>query len=191
MHVSSLACNSNCHALQNQYTGAFHLAADDKNLGRILLWQKSKYIFETKINHLTCNKMFLEEEWFVLNNQKSQTNGCNFADDIFKCIFLNEKVWIPIKISLKFVPKGPINNIPAMVRVMAWRRPSDKSLSEPMMVSLPTHICVARPQWVNYTVMWHARDTTGNKNDFSIVCAGYKQRNCHSYKRNRTNTTRV
>ena len=32
---------------------------------------------------------------------------------------------------------------------MAWRRPDDKPLSEPMMVSLPTHICVTRPQWVN------------------------------------------
>ena len=32
---------------------------------------------------------------------------------------------------------------------MAWRRPGDKPLSEPMMVRLPTHICVARPQWVN------------------------------------------
>ena len=32
---------------------------------------------------------------------------------------------------------------------MAWRRPGDKPLSEPMMVSLSTHICVTRPQWVN------------------------------------------
>ena len=42
-----------------------------------------------------------------------------------------------------------INNIPALVQIMAWRRPGDKSISEPMMVSLPTHICVTRPQWVN------------------------------------------
>ena len=48
--------------------------------------------------------------------------------------------------SLKFVPKGPINNIPAMAQIMAWRRPGDKPLSEPMIVSLPTHVCVARPQ---------------------------------------------
>ena len=79
----------------------------------------------------------------------SRDNGHHFADDILKCIFLNENVWIPIKISLKFVPKGPINNIPAMVQIMAWRRSGDKPLSEPMVVSLPTHICVARPQWVN------------------------------------------
>ena len=48
-----------------------------------------------------------------------------------------------------FVPKGPINNIPALVQIMAWRQPGDKPLSEAMMVSLLTHICVTPPQWVN------------------------------------------
>ena len=43
----------------------------------------------------------------------------HFAVDVFKCNFLNENVWIPIKISLKVVPKGPINNIPALVKIMA------------------------------------------------------------------------
>ena len=75
-------------------------------------------------------------------------NEQHFADDIFKRIFFNENVWIAIRISLKFVPKGPINNIPALVQIMAWRRSGDKPLSEPMMVRLPTHICVTRPQWV-------------------------------------------
>ena len=55
------------------------------------------------------------------------------ADNIFKCIFLNEKTQISIKISLKFVLKGPINKIPAWVQIMAWRRPGDKPLSEPML----------------------------------------------------------
>ena len=55
------------------------------------------------------------------------------ADDIFNCIFLNEKVRILIKISLKFVPKGLINNIQALVQIMAWRRIGDKPLSEPML----------------------------------------------------------
>ena len=71
-----------------------------------------------------------------------------FPDDIFKWIFLNENVWILIKISLKFVPKDPINNIPALVQITAWRRRGDKPLSEPMMVNLLTHICVTRPQWL-------------------------------------------
>ena len=61
----------------------------------------------------------------------------------------NENAWVPIKISLKIVPRGPINNIPALVQIMAWRRPGDKPLSGPMMVRLPTHISVTRPQWVN------------------------------------------
>ena len=64
-------------------------------------------------------------------------------------IFVNENIWIPIKISLKFVPKGSINNIPALVQIMAWRCPGDMPLSEPMMVNLPTQICITRPQWVN------------------------------------------
>ena len=41
------------------------------------------------------------------------------------------------------------NNIPALVQIMAWRRPGDKPLSERMIVSLLTHICVTRPQWVD------------------------------------------
>ena len=66
----------------------------------------------------------------------------------FQVHFLDENVLFTIKISLKFVPNGQINKIPAMVQIMAWRRPGDKPLSEPMVVSLPTHICVIRPQWV-------------------------------------------
>ena len=42
---------------------------------------------------------------------------------------------------------GPINDIPTLVQIMAWCRPGDKSLSEPMMVNLLSHICVIRPQW--------------------------------------------
>ena len=80
---------------------------------------------------------------------RPRQNGRHFPDDIFKWIFLNENVWILIKISLKFIPKGPINNIPALVQTMAWRRSGDKPLSQPMMVNLPTHICVTQPQWVN------------------------------------------
>ena len=79
-------------------------------------------------------------------------NGCHFADDSFKCIFLNANVWIWNKNSLKLVPKGPIDNILAWVQIMAWRRTGTKPLSEPMVVKLPTHICVTRPQWVNHVL---------------------------------------
>ena len=46
-----------------------------------------------------------------------------------------------------------IKNIPALVKIMAWRRPGGKPLFWPMLVSLLTHICVTRPQWVNAD-MW-------------------------------------
>ena len=72
-----------------------------------------------------------------------------FVDDIFKFIFFNENIWISLKTSLKFVPKVQNNNIPALVQIMAWCRPGNKPLSEPMMqtmmVSLLTHIWVTQP----------------------------------------------
>ena len=53
--------------------------------------------------------------------------------DIFKCIFLAENDTIPIQISLKFLPRSPIDNKPALVQVMAWRRIGDKPFRESMM----------------------------------------------------------
>ena len=58
----------------------------------------------------------------AFNTLRPRRNEQHFADEILKRIFFNENVWISIKISLKFVPKGPINNIPALVKIMAWRR---------------------------------------------------------------------
>ena len=54
-----------------------------------------------------------------IDTLRPRQNDSHFPDNIFKCIFLNEKVWIWIKISLKFVPKGPINNIQALIQIMA------------------------------------------------------------------------
>ena len=76
----------------------------------------------------------------AINTLRPRQNGRHFPDDIFKCIFLFENVWIWIKISLKFVPMVRINNIPALVQIMVWRRIGDKPSSEPMMVNLLTHI---------------------------------------------------
>ena len=94
-------------------------------------------------------------QWF--NTLRPRQHGRHFPDNIFRCIFLKENIWIVIKISLKFVPKDPIDNIPSLVQIMAWRRPGDKPLSEPMMVRLPMHICVVWPQWVNDWKQWSPR----------------------------------
>ena len=83
-----------------------------------------------------------------LNTLRMRQDGCHFPDNILKRIFLNENFKISIKTSLKFVPRGPINNIPSLVQIMAWHRPGNKPLSEPMMDSLLRNICITRPQWV-------------------------------------------
>ena len=95
-----------------------------------------------------------------VNSLRPRPNIRHFADDIFKCIFENEIEGISPRISLKFVPKVRINNIPALVHIMAWRRSGDEPLSEPVMVSLLTHICVTRPQWVKLVCNWEIIENT-------------------------------
>ena len=92
-----------------------------------------------------------------LNTLRRRQNGRHFPDNIFKCILLNENVWILPKTLLKFVPEVPINNIPAFVQIMVCRRPGNKPLSEPMMASLLMHICITRPQWVKIQAKFWTR----------------------------------
>ena len=68
-----------------------------------------------------------------INSSPPGQNGRPFTDDVFKCIFMNEKFCIWIQISLKFVPKGPIDKKSALDLVMAWHRTGDKPLPEPML----------------------------------------------------------
>ena len=108
---------------------------------------------KTWLEYWQCQSTsFMMTSWhgyaFRFTTLRPTRNEQHFADDIFKRIFFNENVWILIIISLKFVSNGPINIIPALRQIMAWRRPGDKPLYEPMMVNLLTHICVTRPQWV-------------------------------------------
>ena len=109
------------------------------------------FVFAVTLDHALSEWPWVRQH---INTVRPTQNGRHFADDTFKLLFLNENIGISIKISLKFLPKGPINNIPALVQVMAWRRPGDKPLTEPMVVGLLTHICVTRPQWV---ITWRHR----------------------------------
>ena len=109
---------------------------------RWIIWKHTS----AKLSHLSLGIVL---SWAMqLNTLRPRQDGRYFADDVLKCIFLNENMWISLKIPLKFAPKGPINNIPALVQITAWRRPGDKPLSKPKMDKIPTHICVTRPQWV-------------------------------------------
>ena len=74
----------------------------------------------------------VQDKWHVLmgfnqiiNTLRPRPNGHHVLDNIFECIFLNERVLNSIQVSLQYVPKGPNNNIPALVQIMAWRRPGD------------------------------------------------------------------
>ena len=119
-------------------------------------------LFRKSYRACHCNCVPCSLVGIRLNTLSPRQDGLHFPDGIFNCIFLNENFWISIKFSLKFVPNGPINNIPALVQIMAWRRPGDKPLSEPMMVSLSTHICVTQPQWGNLKTMndlWGKKST--------------------------------
>ena len=133
--LGNICWSSNCIMYENSMLLFHEIAFDQSNDKKH--YKKPAYL---------CHAFFEERE--TVNTLRPRQSGRHFADDIFNCILLNENVWIMIKISLKFVPKGPINNIPGLVQIMVWRRPGDKPLSEPITVSLPTYICVARPQWV-------------------------------------------
>ena len=122
-----------------------------------------------RLDLLACN----------LNTLRPRQDGRYFADDVLKCIFLNENMWISLKIPLKFVPRGPINNILALVQIMAWCRPGDKPLSEPMLAFVPTHIglCDTRPQWVNLNfgnlIIWHLCGNFDSRHQGVSPCLDY------------------
>ena len=117
----------------------------------------------------TSNKMVINQMHFgeikcmywrskCYQHIESETKWTPFSRRHFQMDFLEWKCMNFIKISLKFVPMGQINNIPALVHTMAWRHPGNMPLPEPMMVNLLTHICVTRPQWVKtalFQVMVH------------------------------------
>ena len=91
--------------------------------------------------------------WDNQPNSSPRVSGClgltHWGQDKMTAIFQTtvtnafscmKMYWFLIKISLNFIPKGPINNIPALA--------TSHYLNQ-IMVRLLTHICVTRPQWVN------------------------------------------
>ena len=105
-------------------------------------------IFLESYATISAQVSFLLVKMVVNTSRQQRMTARYFADDHFKCIFLNENIWISIDISLKNVLKGQISNIPALVQIMAWCLLGARPLSEPMMIRLLTQICVTRPYWV-------------------------------------------
>ena len=69
---------------------------------------------------LLCQKQASRTE--IINSSPLDKMAAILADDIFNCISLNEDDRIPIRISLKYVPRSPIDNKATLVQVMACRR---------------------------------------------------------------------
>ena len=137
------------------------IVADEQNTKLIVIWNSMTLIWchhdifsqEWKSDDMA---IFYWDRWFavtsMVNTLRPRQDGRRFPDDTFDSIFLKENVTILIEISLKFIPKGPIYNIQALVQIMAWHWSGNKLLSEPMIVRLPTHVCVTLPHWVNMPI---------------------------------------
>ena len=93
-------------------------------------WQPSGWDKDDKVGSPSMNRTWARR---VNTLRPRKKNGQHFPDDIFKCIFLNEKYMnSDYKIHWSFLLRVHINHIPALVQIMAWRRPGDKPLSEAM-----------------------------------------------------------
>ena len=77
-------------------------------------------------------------------------NCHNLADEIFKCIFVNENFCILIWISLTFVHRDQIDNKSAFIQGMAWCWTRGKPLPKPMVAQ---HKCGTRGRWVKASRM--------------------------------------
>ena len=97
--------------------------------------------------------------YHIFNSLRPRRSRCYFANYIFKYSFLNKNALISIKISLKFIPNGPINNIPASVQIMAWCRPGAKPLSETMMVSLHIYESLSLNELIHDIECGHRNNT--------------------------------
>ena len=105
-------CRGKCRIslwLCNLIVSDYQLIHRISQLGMSLVFSETLLGFLVSCSHVTLPGSHL-------------THWGHHFPDIFKCIFLNENVWISFKISLKLVPKGPINSIPALVQIMAWCR---------------------------------------------------------------------
>ena len=94
-------------------------------------------------------------QYQIYCQQDSVTHwGRDEIDSVLQTTFSNTFSWMKMyEFRLEFHWRDPINNIQALVQIMAWRRLGDKPLFEPMMLTLLTHICVTRPQWVKEQTM--------------------------------------
>ena len=133
MKVKSIWCDFNLSIFRNVWVSCsihcLHGAMFDcfwmkwNQLWMILLIECLKLIQWIQLSQRLSKPILHQLHWFSwyhmgmmwLNSPPPGQNARYFTDYIFKCIFMFERFCILIEISLKFVPKGPINNKSALV----------------------------------------------------------------------------
>ena len=85
-------------------------------------WNPLKRNDSTSVAPVVAWDLYLLVECSLINILRPRQNGRLFQDGILKWIFLNQSERIAIKILLIFLPRVPINSIPALVQIMAWRQ---------------------------------------------------------------------
>ena len=117
----------------------------------LLNFNQNRMVFIWQKMHLKMMAVLCGPQSWICSPISPAQNGHHFADDIFRCIFMNEKFCILIKISLKFVLKGPVDKksiglenvlVPTRQQAIIWTKAN----------LIPWHICGTRGRWVNVPV---------------------------------------
>ena len=90
----------------------------------------SIFIQENVFKNVVCEMAAILFRPQCVTTVRPEEDGQDCATDIFGHIFLNENCAILTGSPLKYVPKGPINNMPAMVQIMVWWQTGDKPSSK-------------------------------------------------------------
>ena len=95
----------------------------------------------------------------LINSSPPRQFGGKIADDIFKRIFFKENDWMSFKISMKFVPEGPIDIKSVLAQVMAWRRQSTSHyLTNTDPVSWRIYAALGGDELINEWLVWRWED---------------------------------
>ena len=155
--ANALELQQSCAKLNHRYSLHMEIAQWMTSLGHRKLFRYNKPLETPTKQCLTlqsasrrfipvieCTQNPVEIYNEHINTLRPRRYGRHVTDAILQCIILNDNVWITIKISSNFVPWGPIDNNRTLDQIITWCRPDDKPLSEPIMITLLTHICAIR-----------------------------------------------
>ena len=147
--VYTVLCRTWCRQDQNNVVGIKR----DSPVCQMLL-----VVAERRLVMFWCNVLRPEHNHTNILQKFSTHWGRDIMAAVSQTTFSKTFSWMKmsvfrLKSHWSLFMRFQLTNIPALVQIMALRRPGDDTLFEPMMVRLPTHIRVTRPQWVKW-IKW-------------------------------------